>query len=415
MGKPKLKAALENLKGVDHKLEKQKKLRKKAEKEKKVKLQQKGGLEPEEGDDAETGGVALEPKKSVKGKKNGEKAPEKPAEDEQWETESEEDDDKPRYDLSRLDDSDTSGDDEDFADEDGAPDAEEEEDEDDEEEQEDIALSDIESLASEDKGDIVPYQRLTINNTAALLAAHKRIALPLSKLPFSAHHSVITAEPVQIADIDDDLNRELAFYAQSLSAVRKARALLKSEGAPFARPVDYFAEMVKSDEHMGKVKARLIEDAARKKASAEARRQRDLKKFGKQVQVAKQQERDKAKRETVEKINILKRKRAGAAITAENEPDQFDVEIEDAAVTHRKDRDERKKGGPDRSGKSNPKRRKKDEKFGFGGKKRHNKSGDAESSADFRGFSHAKMKGKPLGGAKKGGQRPGKARRQKAF
>ena len=83
--------------------------------------------------------------------------------------------------------------------------------------------------------------------------------------------------------------------------------MLKKEGVPFSRPTDYFAEMVKSDEHMGKVKEKLRDEAASKKASQEARRQRDLKKFGKQVQVAKQQERDKAKRETLEKISSLKR------------------------------------------------------------------------------------------------------------
>lgn len=76
---------------------------------------------------------------------------------------------------------------------------------------------------------------------------------------------------------------------------------------PFSRPVDYFAEMVKSDEHMGKIKAKMTDEAASKKAAADARKQRDLKRFGKQVQVAKLQERDKAKRETLDKIKLLKR------------------------------------------------------------------------------------------------------------
>lgn len=82
---------------------------------------------------------------------------------------------------------------------------------------------------------------------------------------------------------------------------------MKKEGVPFSRPADYFAEMVKSDEQMGKIKHKMTEEAANKKAAAEARKQRDLKKFGKQVQIAKLQERDKAKRETLDKINILKR------------------------------------------------------------------------------------------------------------
>ena len=75
----------------------------------------------------------------------------------------------------------------------------------------------------------------------------------------------------------------------------------------FTRPTDYFAEMVKSEEQMGKVRSKMVDEAARKKASSDARRQRDLKKFGKAVQVAKLQERNVAKRETLEKISSLKR------------------------------------------------------------------------------------------------------------
>ena len=65
--------------------------------------------------------------------------------------------------------------------------------------------------------------------------------------------------------------------------------------------------MVKTDEHMTKIKKKLFDEAASKKAAADARRQRDLKKFGKQVQVAKLQQRQKEKKETLEKINSLKR------------------------------------------------------------------------------------------------------------
>lgn len=128
-----------------------------------------------------------------------------------------------------------------------------------------------------------------------------------SSLPFSAHQSITTSEPVAISDVNDDLTRELAFYKQCLDAANEARSTLKREGVPFSRPTDYFAEMVKSDEHMGKIKSKMVDEAANKKAAADARKQRDLKKFGKQVQVAKLQERDKAKRETLDKINLLKR------------------------------------------------------------------------------------------------------------
>lgn len=307
------------------------------------------------------------------------------------------------------------------------------EDDEDEDEEEGIPLSDIESLGSgSDEADIIPHQRLTINNTSALTRALEAFALPLSTLPFSEHQSITTAEPTSIPDAEDDLARELAFYAQSLAAVKEARLKLRKEGHPFTRPTDYFAEMVKSDEHMGKIKAKLVDDAASKKASQDARRQRDLKKFGKQVQQEKLKERAAAKKDMLDKVNLLKRKRQGEGLQAEKEDDIFDVALEDEVTTARKDRDARKAGGVgkaggkksgsgggeragrDGNGQANPKRARKNEKYGFGGKKRFGKSGDAESSGDMTGFSTKRMKGKASGGGggkKFSAPRPGKSKR----
>lgn len=173
-----------------------------------------------------------------------------------------------------------------------------------EEEEEDIPLSDLEE---DEREDVVPHQRLTINNSAAINAALKRISFIGTQTPFSEHNSLVSKEPIEIEDPNDDLNRELAFYKVCQAAATDARGLLKKEGIPFTRPGDYFAEMVKNDEHMGLIKKKLYEEAAGKKAAAEARRQRDLKKFGKQVQNAKLQQRHKEKREMLEKINTLKK------------------------------------------------------------------------------------------------------------
>lgn len=191
-----------------------------------------------------------------------------------------------------------------------AKDVEDEDEDEEDEEEEDIPVSDLEDLDDEDKEDLIPHTRLTINNTSALLAALNRIALPTDKsAAFATHQTVVASEPTadSIPDISDDLQRELAFYSQSLEAVRQGRSKLRAEGVPFSRPKDYFAEMVKEDAHMEKIKAKLVEEASNKKAAAEARKLRDLKKFGKQVQVAKLQERHKQKRETLEKIKTLKR------------------------------------------------------------------------------------------------------------
>lgn len=135
--------------------------------------------------------------------------------------------------------------------------AEEDEDEDEEDDAEnnenEVPFSDLESQDGEgDDVDIVPYIKLHKDNHAALTQALSTFALPLSTLPFHVHQSVTTSELVTI-DVNDDLTRELAFYKQALEAAKEGRQKLLAEGIPFSRPADYFAEMVKDDEHMERV------------------------------------------------------------------------------------------------------------------------------------------------------------------
>lgn len=314
MGKSKLKVALAAEKGVDFKKLKEKKKHKERVKKRQEREPKNGGAADEDDNDWE--GVN-EDEDEVEGGAG------------LIDDEAEEDDDEDEnIDLAALDESDSSDSSIDLEEKIERPrksvlkaknakangkkiaDEDEDEEEDEEEDDEDIPMSDLEDLPDDEKEDLVPHSRLTINNTSALLASLSRISIPTDKsVPFATHQSIVSIEPTagSIEDIQDDLKRELAFYAQSLDAAKRARALLKAEGVPFSRPTDYFAEMVKDDGHMEKVKAKLVEDASAKKASAEARKQRDLKKFGKQVQVAKLQERQKEKRETLEKIKTLKR------------------------------------------------------------------------------------------------------------
>lgn len=173
--------------------------------------------------------------------------------------------------------------------------------------EEDVPLSEV---SMSDDEDIVPHQRLTINNIAALSAARSRISIARPKMPFQAHNSLISSLPPissAVNDPNDDLTRELEFYRIAKDATTAAKAILTKAAIPFTRPPDYFAEMVKSDEHMGQVKKKIYDEAAGKKAAAEARAMRDAKKFGKKVQQAKEQERAKEKRETLDKIKDLKR------------------------------------------------------------------------------------------------------------
>ena len=111
-------------------------------------------------------------------------------------------------------------------------------------------------------------------------------------------------------------------------------------------------------------------------------------------------------------ICLIERK-AGQSGPMEEE-NLFDVAIEDASKS-----DVRPKRRADRSdevGAPSKKRQKKNEKYGFGGKKRFSKSGDTLSSGDLRSFSVKKMKNS--GGGRKGAaggataKRPGKTRRK---
>ena len=69
---------------------------------------------------------------------------------------------------------------------------------------------------------------------------------------------VTSAEPVKVGNVDDDVERELAFYNQALEAAKAAVGELEARNVPWLRPRDYYAEMVKSDEHMARVKEQLM-------------------------------------------------------------------------------------------------------------------------------------------------------------
>lgn len=63
------------------------------------------------------------------------------------------------------------------------------------------------------------------------------------------------SNPLHTDQIDphDDLEREKGFMAQALNAALAGRWAMARDGVAFTRPGDYFAEMVKSDDHMEKV------------------------------------------------------------------------------------------------------------------------------------------------------------------
>lgn len=239
----------------------------------------------------------------------------------------------------------------------------------------DVTLSDVEF---DSDADVVPYQRLTINNVKAIKDSLQRISIPWEKLSFQEHQSVTskTNSDKEIKDIYDDTHRELSFYKQALDSVLYARDKLKALKVPFKRPLDYFAEMVKTDEHMDHLTTKLFREASEKEARKNSRKQRELKKFGKQLQVATLQQRQKDKRDTLEKIKRLQKKRKHNDIDNK----EFASSIEEITS--------------DKKHKLNHKRAAKNATYGSGGMKRFKRKNDAKSSADISRFSIRKMKAK---------------------
>ena len=364
------------------------------------KLQEDTNVEPtvkedSKGEEYKSEALSKKEKRKLKKQQKKEKIVKAEEQSEKTETiekeEEEEEEETRTLDLNKLQESESESED----------DNEEESDkQDDEEEEEAVPLSEVEF---DSDADVVPHSKLTINNIKAIKHCLERVSLPWSKHSFEEHQSIVSKENTDstIKDIYDDTERELAFYKQSLDAVNESYEILnKKLKIPFIRPLDYFAEMVKSDEHMDKIKSKLITEVSERKAREEARRQRQLKKFGKQVQIATLQKRQLEKKEALDKIKSLKKKRKQNEISGED----FDVEIEDefggSGSNGNKDRWTLHKPSAKRAAKNN--------KYGKGGLKRFKRKNDAESSADITGFSHKKMKGS-------GGNRPGKSRRQRRY
>ncbi|EJD50471.1 eukaryotic rRNA processing [Auricularia subglabra TFB-10046 SS5] len=269
-------------------------------------------------------------------------------------------------------------------------------DDEDEEEDDEVALDEI--SGDEMDMDIVPRQKVTVDDKAALDRIHSLIKLP-ADMAWTETLTVTYPESINV-DVDNDLERELAFYKQALHGAQTARALAKQHNLPWTRPADYFAEMVKSDAHMERVRQRLLDESAGIQRAEAKRREREGKKFGKQVQQEKLRERAQARKEMDEKVKGLKRKRKGALDGDGDGKDEFDVALDDDGERSAK----RRKGNLPRS--------KRDQKFGFGaGAGRRSKQNTRDSTDDFRG----KTAFKAGGAGKKGGpKRLGKARRMSA-
>lgn len=251
------------------------------------------------------------------------------------------------------------------------------------------------------------------NNEAGLVTKFREITqqdLPwIERLDFSTPH------PLSLQNAHDDLKREAQFYALSLQGVGRALVQLDQARIPYVRPSDYFAEMIKPDSQMTKIKDALLKEKRRMDQTAERRKAQDSRKFAKQAKSEKRQEREKYKKDN---LNAIKANKGQGDAQYHSTVGTIDAALQRV----QKDKDGNKKAGGEKN--KSRKRKQADEKYGHGGKKKHHRSNDATSARDVSSFSLAKQRAGPTGFSKnfqkggsnkKGGsKRPGKNARANA-
>mmetsp|Transcript_28672 Transcript_28672/g.77634 ORF Transcript_28672/g.77634 Transcript_28672/m.77634 type:complete len:446 (-) Transcript_28672:1535-2872(-) len=251
------------------------------------------------------------------------------------------------------------------------------------------------------------YSRLENNNnmnSKALSVVAAELTSIHSKMPWAETFVIVPPTPLPFGDngdpesnpldIHDDLKREVAFYNTALEAVNLARPKCEEAGIPFTRPEDFFAEMVKTDDHMASVKDRLIFENKKIEAVAQRKSNKEQKLRAKESQSNRLAEKAKRKREHFQEVE----KWANSA--AKNRGGALRDDVDDHFLNNRWNG-----SGPSKQ------RQNADKKYGFGGKRGRFKQNDRKSMNDMSGYN---PRGNFAGGMKKtgsGANRTGKRAR----
>eukprot|EP01062_Namystynia_karyoxenos_P009659 TRINITY_DN13408_c0_g2_i1.p1 TRINITY_DN13408_c0_g2~~TRINITY_DN13408_c0_g2_i1.p1 ORF type:complete len:265 (+),score=110.68 TRINITY_DN13408_c0_g2_i1:101-796(+) len=127
-----------------------------------------------------------------------------------------------------------------------------------------------EEEGEEEEPAAAPAPAVAAPGSAEQVAALRSI-VPVVPASWAERLQVTASKALRDQDFnpDDDHLREELFERQSIAGVNAAIHLLKQHGIPFKRPADFYAEMVKSDVHMARVRQNLeSEQDALNKVSA---------------------------------------------------------------------------------------------------------------------------------------------------
>lgn len=206
-------------------------------------------------------------------------------------------------------------------------------------------------------------ERLDLTSDLDSLPGH--IPNPLKGQNVSSEHNDLDV-------VRNDIKREIKFMLQAKSSVLQGLERLHALKVKTKRPDDYFAEMLKSKEHMDKIKKVKDNKQETVEKKEKAKVLREQKKMGKKIQQEVLMQRQREKKEFQEKIKKI---RKGGIKSTDFLDDKNNKE---------------KRGGPKANGqKRNSKVTKKEfkaSKFGYGGRKKGTKKNTADSSASFSSF-----------------------------
>lgn len=208
--------------------------------------------------------------------------------------------------------------------------------------------------------------------------AEKFDVYPTIPLPFGTTDGQTGAK----IDVHDDLKREVTFFGIAVEAVEIAKEKCKKTNVQFSRPGDFFAEMVKSDDHMARIKDRLIFETRKIEAVAQRKSNKEQKLRSKESQANKIAQKSQRKKDNIRSVHEWAQ--GAAASRGVNYKDNNDQEFLKNLSSGNKrpwtDSDGNLQTGP------NKRRMAANKKYGFGGKRGRFKQNSPKSMNDMSDF-----------------------------
>jgi len=238
---------------------------------------------------------------------------------------------------------------------------------------------------TDEEEDVSPQEEES--NKASTIALKQRLEEIKPNLPFMETLTITSTSPLPFSStkdlIHDDLKREVIFYNTALEATKLAKSQFLEQNVPFTRPQDFYAEMVKTDDHMRKVKDRLLFESKKIAAFEQRKMNKEVKLRSKEQKNKAQELKNKDKREHFDALKNWERdgKRRRDEMNDDDDENRFNRYF---------------------NGK-NPRRAALDRKYGFGGTKKrgHFKQTDKKALNDFSDFKKGKRPGKRARDAKR--------------